>query len=228
MEVLVGYGWVLRTGDTLPASATDRACRVAAGLLRPVWLLYDRPTPASGHITLDFGHARSTRRDTQVSAAPSKTPVEGQVRHQVGSAAVAVQPELRATNWEVGISRRAETVVFGVFAELSTLVHEVIVLSWWADRLRTLVALVALVALATVAGSMSTFGLLSTQRLLVQWFSDGPTPDRVKAALEGQGSHAELIATGGRFATPYALQAAGYQSRESSRQQAAGNGGEPV
>ena len=30
---------------------------------------------------------------------------------------------------------------------------------------------------------MATFGLLATQRLLVELFSGGPTPDRVSAAL---------------------------------------------
>ncbi|MFI7376361.1 ABC transporter ATP-binding protein [Actinoplanes sp. NPDC049668] len=88
-------------------------------------------------------------------------------------------PELRAAEWEVGIRRRAETGVLGVFAELPGLVREAAAISWRADRVRTVV-----VAAATVtAGVMSTFGLLSTQRLLVELFSGGPTPDRVKAAL---------------------------------------------
>lgn len=52
--------------------------------------------------------------------------------------------------------------MFGVFAELPGLVREAVVLSWRADRLRTLVVAVATV----VAGSMATLGLLSTQRLL--------------------------------------------------------------
>ncbi|HEY0001518.1 MAG TPA: ABC transporter ATP-binding protein [Actinoplanes sp.] len=90
-----------------------------------------------------------------------------------------VLPELRAAEWEVGIRRRAETGVFGVFAELPGLVREAMAISWRADRLRTVV-----VTLATlVAGVMSTFGLLSTQRLLMELFAGGPTPDRVRAAL---------------------------------------------
>nr|WP_246607613.1 ABC transporter ATP-binding protein [Actinoplanes toevensis] len=91
----------------------------------------------------------------------------------------SVLPELRAADWEVGIRRRAETGVFGVFAELPGLVREALAISWRADRVRTLVVAVA----TLVAGSMATFGLLSTQRFLVQLFAGGPTPDRVKAAL---------------------------------------------
>ena len=115
-----------------------------------------------------------------MSAMTDKTQLRDQIPLQPGPAQVeSVLPELRAADWEVGIRRRAETGVFGVFAELPGLVREAVAISWRADRVRTLV-----VALATVvAGVMSTFGLLSTQRFLVHLFSSGPTPDRVKAAL---------------------------------------------
>ncbi|WP_433294416.1 ABC transporter ATP-binding protein [Actinoplanes sp. CA-030573] len=100
--------------------------------------------------------------------------------HQVAAGQVeSVLPELRAADWEVGIRRRAETGVFGVFAELPALVREAAAISWRADRTRTVVVLVTTV----LAGVMATFGLLSTQRLLVQLFAAGPTPDRVRAAL---------------------------------------------
>ena len=115
-----------------------------------------------------------------MSATTGETRAGAAVPAQPGAAAAeSVLPELRAADWEVGIRRRAETGVFGVFAELPGLVREAAAISWRADRARTLV-----VAAATVtAGVMSTFGLLSTQRFLVQLFSAGPTPDRVKAAL---------------------------------------------
>ncbi|MET0425587.1 MAG: ABC transporter ATP-binding protein [Actinoplanes sp.] len=106
-----------------------------------------------------------------MSATTGKTPAEEQI--------ASVLPELRAAEWEVGIRRRAETGIFGVFAELPRLVREAVVISWRADRVRTVVVAAATV----VAGVMSTFGLLSTQRFLVHLFSAGPTPERVKAAL---------------------------------------------
>ncbi|MFI5937983.1 ABC transporter ATP-binding protein [Actinoplanes sp. NPDC051494] len=90
-----------------------------------------------------------------------------------------VLPELRNAWWEHGVRRRAETGVFGVFAELPGLVGQAVAVSWRADRVRTLV-----VAVATLGGgAMATFGLLSAQRILVELFSGGPTPDRVRAAL---------------------------------------------
>ncbi|WP_433301102.1 ABC transporter ATP-binding protein [Actinoplanes sp. CA-030573] len=88
-------------------------------------------------------------------------------------------PELRNAWWEHGLRQRASTGVLGVFAEQPVLLKQAAVISWQADRLRTL-----LVVLATVGGGvMSTFGLLSTQRLLVELFAGGPTPERVRAAL---------------------------------------------
>ncbi|GAA3594376.1 ABC transporter ATP-binding protein [Kineosporia mesophila] len=88
-------------------------------------------------------------------------------------------PELREAWWETGTRRRAEVAVSGIFAELPRLAAHAVVVAWRADRVRTL-----LVALATLgAGTMSTFGLLSTQRVLVELFGAGPTPDRVRAAV---------------------------------------------
>ncbi|MCO8269386.1 ABC transporter ATP-binding protein/permease [Actinoplanes sp. TRM 88003] len=90
-----------------------------------------------------------------------------------------VLPELRNAWWEHGVRRRAETGVLGVFAELPQFVRQAIALAWRADKMRTTV-----VGLATLgSGAMATFGLLSTQKLLVALFAGGPTPDRVRAAL---------------------------------------------
>ncbi|WP_307872504.1 ABC transporter ATP-binding protein [Paractinoplanes ovalisporus] len=90
-----------------------------------------------------------------------------------------VLPELRNAWWEHGVRRRAETGVFGVFAELPQFVRQAVAVAWQADKVRT-----ALVGLATIAaGTMATFGLLSTQRVLVELFGAGPTPERVEAAL---------------------------------------------
>jgi ATP-binding cassette subfamily B protein len=111
---------------------------------------------------------------------PAEQKTRGEVPHQVAAGQVeSVLPELRAADWEVGIRKRAETGVLGVFAELPTLVREAAGISWRADRTRTIVVLVT----TALAGVLSTFGLLSTQRLLVQLFGAGPTPDRVRTAL---------------------------------------------
>lgn len=91
----------------------------------------------------------------------------------------AVLPELKDAWWETGTRRRAETAVRGIFAELPHLARYAAVVSWRADQARTL-----LVVLATFgAGTLSTFGLLSTQRVLTELFGAGPSPDRIRAAI---------------------------------------------
>lgn len=115
-----------------------------------------------------------------MSTPTRETSVQGTIPWQPGAADMeSVLPELRAADWEVGIRRRAQTGVLGVFAELPGLIREAMRISWRADRTRTLVVMVV----TLVAGVMSTFGLLSTQRVLVQLFSGAPTADRVRAAL---------------------------------------------
>ncbi|MFG1839662.1 ABC transporter ATP-binding protein [Micromonospora sp. NPDC049175] len=93
--------------------------------------------------------------------------------------AESVLPELREMWWETGVRARAEAGVFAVFAELPRLVRTALGISWRADRLRT-----GVVAAATVgAGVMAAFGLLATQRVLVELFAGGPTADKVRAAM---------------------------------------------
>ncbi|GAB2569132.1 ABC transporter ATP-binding protein [Paractinoplanes abujensis] len=113
-----------------------------------------------------------------------------------------VLPELRNAWWEHGYRRRAETGVFGVFAELPQFVRQAVAVAWRADKVRT-----SLVGLATVAaGAMATFGLLSTQRVLVELFGAGPTPERVEAALPALAVLAAVTAVRGGLgiATGYA------------------------
>ncbi|MBT0769551.1 ABC transporter ATP-binding protein [Kineosporia sp. J2-2] len=91
----------------------------------------------------------------------------------------AVLPELRDAWWETGARRRAGTALTGVFAELPSLVRHAVLVAWRADRLRTV-----LIGVATIGGGvLSTFGLLSTQQVLVELFGNGPTADRVRAAF---------------------------------------------
>ncbi|MEV6345596.1 ABC transporter ATP-binding protein [Actinoplanes sp. NPDC051851] len=90
-----------------------------------------------------------------------------------------VLPEFRPSWWETGLRARADAGVLGVFRELPGLVRKAVRVAWRADRLRT-----GLVTGATVvAGVMAAFGLLATQRVLIELFAGGPTPDRVRAAL---------------------------------------------
>src|SRR4051794_37937551 len=85
--------------------------------------------------------------------------------------------------WETGMQARASAGLLAVFAELPGLIRIAVRTSWRADRGRTVI-----VAAATVgAGLMATFGLLATQRVLVELFGGGPTPDRVTAALPALG-----------------------------------------
>nr|WP_203819380.1 ABC transporter ATP-binding protein [Actinoplanes ferrugineus] len=90
-----------------------------------------------------------------------------------------VLPELRPSWWETGLRARASSGLIAVFTELPGLAGRAVRVAWRADRWRT-----SVVALATVgAGAMAAFGLLATQRILIELFAGGPTPDRVRAAL---------------------------------------------
>lgn len=91
----------------------------------------------------------------------------------------SVLPELRTMFWETGMQARASASVWSVFAELPRLVRTALRISWRTDRIRT-----GIVAVATLgAGLMATFGLLATQRVLIELFTAGPTPERITAAL---------------------------------------------
>lgn len=114
----------------------------------------------------------------------------------------SVLPELRAMWWESGIRARVDAGLLAVFAELPRLVAEAVRVSWRADRVRTVI-----VAAATVtAGAMSAFGLLATQRVLIELFAAGPTPQRVWAAAPALAALAAVTAarTGLGIVTGYA------------------------
>ena len=91
----------------------------------------------------------------------------------------SVLPELRTMWWETGMKARADAGPMAVVGQLPRLVATAIAISWRADRVRTLV-----VGAATVgSGTMAAFGLLATQRVLVELFAGGPTPRRIAAAV---------------------------------------------
>ncbi|MEV0898200.1 ABC transporter ATP-binding protein [Actinoplanes sp. NPDC049802] len=112
-------------------------------------------------------------------------------------------PEFRPSWWETGVRARADTGIIGVFTEAPGLIRKAIRVAWRADRLRT-----TLVAITTVgSGAMAAFGLLATQRVLIELFAGGPTPDRVRAALPALLLLAAATGVRGLFtmATGYAL-----------------------
>ncbi len=81
--------------------------------------------------------------------------------------------------WETGMRARADAGLRAVLAELPRLCAAALRTAWHADRVRT-----TIVAVATVgAGTLAACGLLAAQRVLVELFAGGPTPDRVTAAL---------------------------------------------
>ncbi|MFG1779436.1 ATP-binding cassette domain-containing protein [Micromonospora sp. NPDC049051] len=111
-------------------------------------------------------------------------------------------PELRTMFWETGMLARAEAGLFAVFAELPRLVWTAVRTSWRADRLRT-----SVVAAATLGGGiMAAFGLLATQRVLVELFAGGPTADKVIAAMPALAvlAGATALRAGMGIATGYA------------------------
>jgi len=114
-----------------------------------------------------------------------------------------VLPEFRASWWETGLRARAETRLLGVFTSLPGLVAKAVRVAWRADRWRTATATAA----TLVSGAMAAFGLLATQRVLIQLFAGGPTPDRVRAALPALTllAVATAIRGGLGMATGYAL-----------------------
>ncbi|MFD1366631.1 ABC transporter ATP-binding protein [Actinoplanes sichuanensis] len=91
----------------------------------------------------------------------------------------AVLPELRPSWWETGVRARAESGMLGLFTELPGLIAKAVRVAWRADPARTLLVTVATAG----AGAMAAFGLIATQRVLIELFAGGPTPDRVRAAM---------------------------------------------
>ncbi|RLK22554.1 ATP-binding cassette subfamily B protein [Micromonospora sp. M71_S20] len=133
------------------------------------------------------GAATRTERDTtSAQSAPAES----------------VLPELRTMYWETGMQARSEAGLFTVFAELPRLVWTAVRTSWRADRLRT-----SVVAAATLGGgAMAAFGLLATQRVLVELFAGGPTAEKVVAATPALAvlAGATALRAGMGIATGYA------------------------
>ncbi|WP_433392285.1 ABC transporter ATP-binding protein [Micromonospora sp. KLBMP9576] len=138
-----------------------------------------------------------------MTGAATRTDPDTEADRPVAARTESVLPELRTMWWETGMQARSAAGLFAVFAELPRLVWAAVRISWRADRLRT-----SVVAAATLGGGvMAAFGLLATQRVLVELFAGGPTADKVGAALPALAvlAGATALRAGLGIATGYAL-----------------------
>ena len=106
--------------------------------------------------------------------------------------------ELTASYWEAYDRRLAETRFLSIARQLPELIGHAIRLAWEANRRDT----VATIGLNVVSGVLTGFALLATTGVLEALFTEGPTPQRVRAALPS------LILVAGAVAGRAGLQAA--------------------
>ncbi|MBB1255036.1 ABC transporter ATP-binding protein [Streptomyces alkaliterrae] len=87
--------------------------------------------------------------------------------------------ELKEAYWSVYDGAAANATLGEILVRLPRIVRRVGELAWRADRRAT----VALVVLQLGSAAMSAFGLMASVAVLHQLFGEGPTPDRVRAAV---------------------------------------------
>ncbi|MGW9194554.1 ABC transporter ATP-binding protein [Micromonospora chersina] len=98
---------------------------------------------------------------------------------QDGPAEEPALPELEDPHWMHRATELAHTGFWAVARRLPALVREAVALAWATSRRDTL----ASIGLNVAAGVLTTLGLLATTGVLHQLFAEGPTPDRIRAAL---------------------------------------------
>jgi ATP-binding cassette, subfamily B, bacterial len=96
-----------------------------------------------------------------------------------GSEADELTAELTASYWRAHDQGLAETGFLAIARQLPGLIGQAIRLGWQANRRDT----VATIGLNLVSGILTGFALLATNGVLEALFEEGPTPDRVRAAL---------------------------------------------
>ena len=106
--------------------------------------------------------------------------------------------ELTSSYWEAYDRRLAETRFLSIARQLPELIGHAIRLAWEANRRDT----VATIGLNLVSGVLTGFALLATTGVLEALFTEGPTPQRVRAALPS------IILVAGAVAGRAGLQAA--------------------
>ncbi|MEU8396988.1 ABC transporter ATP-binding protein, partial [Nonomuraea sp. NPDC048892] len=87
--------------------------------------------------------------------------------------------EIALTGWNAHTDKMAEVGFLTIAGRLPSLVGQALRMAWAASPRDTL----ATVALNLLGGVFTAFGLLATTGVLTALFSEGPTPDRVVAAL---------------------------------------------
>ncbi|MFG1696135.1 ATP-binding cassette domain-containing protein [Nonomuraea sp. NPDC049309] len=87
--------------------------------------------------------------------------------------------ELALPSWSVHTDKMAEVGFLTIARRLPSLVGQALRIAWQASPRDTL----ATVVLNLLGGVFTAFGLLATTGVLTALFSEGPTPDRVMAAL---------------------------------------------
>ncbi|MGW3205627.1 ABC transporter ATP-binding protein [Streptomyces sp. NPDC001135] len=81
--------------------------------------------------------------------------------------------------WSVYDGAASKATVGQILARLPRIVHRIGRLAWHADR----GAATAVVVLQLASAAMTAFGLMASVSVLRQLFTEGPTPDRVRAAV---------------------------------------------
>ncbi|MEV4892710.1 ABC transporter ATP-binding protein, partial [Nonomuraea sp. NPDC055795] len=87
--------------------------------------------------------------------------------------------EITISDWHAHTDKMAEAGFLTIARRLPSLIGQAMRLAWRASPRDT----VATVSLNLLGGVFTAFGLLATTGVLTALFSDGPTPDRVVAAL---------------------------------------------
>ncbi|MBB6351479.1 ATP-binding cassette subfamily B protein/ATP-binding cassette subfamily C protein [Nonomuraea muscovyensis] len=87
--------------------------------------------------------------------------------------------EISLSNWHAHMDKMTEVGFLPIARRLPSLVRHAMSLAWRASPRDTL----ATIVLNLLGGVFTAFGLLATTGALTALFQDGPTPDRVRAAL---------------------------------------------
>lgn len=86
---------------------------------------------------------------------------------------------LEETYWSVYDGAASKATVREILARLPRIVRQIGQLAWNTDRNAT----IAVVVLQLTSAAMTAFGLMASVAVLRELFAEGPTPDRVRAAI---------------------------------------------
>ncbi|MGG7570036.1 ATP-binding cassette domain-containing protein [Streptomyces sirii] len=112
-----------------------------------------------------------TPRGAVLALPPSSMPA--------GPASDDITDGLKEAYWSIYDGAAAQATVGQILAGLPRTVRQIGRLAWRTDRPAT----VAVVVLQLVSAAMSAFGLAASVAVLQQLFAQGPTPDKVRAAV---------------------------------------------